>query len=849
MAQLLGTIVASPLVQGNSDIDSYGTHYAFLGVGGYQERATIAERNGIQINPSNILGLDGLSSGRRRLGMLVYVHETNVTYQLHVPFSTWTGLTNTQKVAALANNANWIEYSTGTGGDAIKKAYPQTSHGFIVGDVVAYNGSIFVKKSAGPFDVNETIGIVSKADDPNVFTVTYAGFIDTTSISGLSANTVYYVSPTIAGGLTSVPPSNLGEENRPILITQTSTSGIVVQYRGQIITDNIISGSSGNTYVAGVIGPAEDGTYTDGLFTDFVPTTPTGTAIDRFNELFKLIVPKPAPDLNNIVKSAPTLNSARLSFGPSKSIAGYTNVSNTPVGNGVVDINGLYAQAGTRLGATNAAISGVLNDNVTATTSYIGKAFNDGDKGELLLYVNGLLDGQLILSGTTAATSNSRFSVSQVYSTTFPNNNPFDVFKYRTGTFTIPTGSMINGFNYARVIHNRPSGSVQTNYLEWIYDSNANALSASAVSLSGLVLTGSRYISGVRYNTGGTVTYNATIANAYRNLYANGNAISYPSRFNLSDATIISKTGTGLTTDISASKTLPLLNTGVTSPELSSLVLASTHNLQNNILGNIGTLGKIETNISVLHPVKASFTGGVVSNTGFLQYTTVQSLNLKTENFTGEGSRVDDRDYTPLTYANIDGVTYAWDSTQSLVGANVNHNTGLLVFNGELMYPNSSYLNTQYGINNGNFGGVTNILAGNPNYSTASGVRVYNRIFKSTNATTQSTLTIEFLHTGTNSSFLLDGGTGGVPNANFIKVECIIKRSGGATHGWFNPFANTGNPEGIANTAISTIAGGTSVTCSLSTVPRIGNGDILIVRIKAASGWTNRISNINVVNI
>lgn len=845
MAQLLGTVLASPVVQGNSDLDSYGTHYAFLGVGGYQEYATIAERNALLINPSNVLGLDGLSSGRRRLGMLVYVSETDIVYQLKVPYATWTGLTSANKVAALANNANWIEFSSGGGGDAIKKKYPQTAHGFQIGNVIGYNGINFVLKSASPMDNNEAIGMISKIDDANNFTVTYSGFIDTSTIIGLSANTVYYVSPTIAGSITPFPPLNLGEENKPILITQTTTTGLVVQYRGQIITDTVVSGSSGATYVAGVIGPAEDGSYLDGLYTDFIPSTPTGTAIDRFNELFKLIVPPPAPDLSNITKGAPTLNNAKLSFGVSKVIAGYSNVS-VAAGNSVVDINGVYAQGGTRLGVTNASVNTILNNNVPLTSSYAAGAFGDGNVGRLELYVNNILTVSLILSGSTLALSNSNFTASQVFSVTFPNNNPFDVFKYRTGTVTINTGNMVNGFNYARVLHVKPSGTIQTNYLEWIYDPNANALSSSAISLGTPTLTGSKYISGVRYNTGGTVVYNSTISNVYRNIYADGNALTYPTRTNLSDAGSISKTGTGLITDVSVGRTLPILNTGVVSPELSTLILSSTHTLQNNILGNIGSLGKIETNISVVHPLKASFTGAIASATGFLQYPTNQVANNKLENFTGEVNRIHDRDYTALTYANINGGTYVWDGTQSLVGANAQHNTGLLVFNGELMYPNTAYLNSNYGISGGNFGSVTNILAGNPNYSTATGVRVFDRKFISTNTITQSTLTIEFLHTGSNSSFITDFTT---PSSNFIRVECMIKRSGGATHGWFNPFASIGNPEGIANTAISTIAGGTSVTCTLSTVPRIGNGDIVVMRIYAAAAWTNRISNINVVNI
>jgi hypothetical protein len=49
--------------------------------------------------------------------------------------------------------------------------------------------------------------------------------------------------------------------------------------------------SSGSSTIA--IGPAEDGLYTDGIFTDFTPSTPIGTAIDRFNEMLLLLAPTP----------------------------------------------------------------------------------------------------------------------------------------------------------------------------------------------------------------------------------------------------------------------------------------------------------------------------------------------------------------------------------------------------------------------------------------------------------------------------------------------------------------------------------------------------------------------------
>ena len=54
---------------------------------------------------------------------------------------------------------------------------------------------------------------------------------------------------------------------------------------------------------SGVIGNAEDGTYTDGIFTDFTPSTPIGTAVDRFNEMFLLLAPAPPSNWNNAITS------------------------------------------------------------------------------------------------------------------------------------------------------------------------------------------------------------------------------------------------------------------------------------------------------------------------------------------------------------------------------------------------------------------------------------------------------------------------------------------------------------------------------------------------------------------
>ena len=66
---------------------TYGVAYSSQLIGGYHEVATLDELNMIPIDYElaslyGIINEDGMSSGRRRIGMSVYVAETNKTYQL-----------------------------------------------------------------------------------------------------------------------------------------------------------------------------------------------------------------------------------------------------------------------------------------------------------------------------------------------------------------------------------------------------------------------------------------------------------------------------------------------------------------------------------------------------------------------------------------------------------------------------------------------------------------------------------------------------------------------------------------------------------------------------------------------
>ena len=92
-------------------------------------------------------------------------------------------------------------------------------------------------------------------------------------------------------------------------------SGATVGFVTEYITS--ISGST-------VIGQAEDGTYEDGIFTDFTPSTPIGTAVDRFNEMFLLLAPSPPQSWEGALSA---LNVTQTKYSP-RALSTGSSVSN-----------------------------------------------------------------------------------------------------------------------------------------------------------------------------------------------------------------------------------------------------------------------------------------------------------------------------------------------------------------------------------------------------------------------------------------------------------------------------------------------------------------------------------------
>jgi|TARA_B110000914_G_scaffold225889_2_gene248078 hypothetical protein len=79
----------STFIGPENDTDAYGLLHSFNLIGGFQEMPSLQDRNEILVYDNGIgthtgfsAGIDGYSTGKRRVGMLVYVMETKKIYQL-----------------------------------------------------------------------------------------------------------------------------------------------------------------------------------------------------------------------------------------------------------------------------------------------------------------------------------------------------------------------------------------------------------------------------------------------------------------------------------------------------------------------------------------------------------------------------------------------------------------------------------------------------------------------------------------------------------------------------------------------------------------------------------------------
>ena len=583
----------------------------------------------------------------------------------------------------------------------------------------------------------------------------------------------------------------------------------------------------------GTIGTAEDGDYTDGLFTDFAPTTPVGTAIDRINEVLKGLAPSAAPDLSNIEKTSGASGaSMKLAFGSSYAVSGYTSVTASSVIGATlvnVDFNGTYSTINgsggspIRLGAYAAPVVLTMSfnnptvANAGAFTNYPAKAFNVATTGigSYILEINGT---QVVPSGstlTTAATSTQTFALSSANTASFISSGQgFDLFRHRTGSVGIPTSYWRNGHNYAKVTHVSALGSHVTNYVDWVYDPSAasgvDSYSFTTPASSSFTVSGAKYLSGIKYYTNVSYNFTTTVGNFYKNIYPVAGGLSF----------------SGLTSGLSAgSISIPTPSTNLDTISVSS---GHTFNGSYRLLGTA-----LASTLNAANGLGKTGSSTLTTNT--ILYDNVNTANTTTtENFCLEDYRVASGSYATQTDASSAIGTFASASALS--------SGELALYNDALRYP-TQVLNS--GDVNGS--GVTHMISGQPNYSSATGNRTYHRVFRN-GSSSIAVFTIA-----------INGGSGinVVPygtalDANNVRVWIKIP---GKT-GWRD--ISTGTPApGYTATAdnLGALQGSKVTTATSSThtinllTEALAVNEYFVLRIEASSSWTNNIDSIVITGL
>lgn len=611
--------------------------------------------------------------------------------------------------------------------------------------------------------------------------------------------------------------------------------GIIYPTYPSTITANQISASqvTGSQALVGNINigtPTEDGTYSDGLFTDLTNLTYLSNAVDRMNEVLKGLAPKAAPALTNLERNNGVGTSMKLAFGASYPVATYTN-ANFASTTGLANVN--FGEAyNSSLGVSGAVRMGVfaattpltlsLNNSVNADqgvfTNYRAKAHNvpTNGIGNYILEINGV---QVSPTGSTtniSATVTQTFNLSNANSGTFlTSGEPFALFYHRTGSVGIPTSLWTNGYNYAKLSHVSSLGTTVTNYVDWIYDPTAssgvqNYTFTTPVS-SSFVASGLKALSGIKYFTSIAYNFSTTVGNFYKNTYPVAGGLTIGSATTGLNAAIIS---------------IPPPTTNNDNITVSS---AHTFTGQYRLLGTA-----LFSAISASNGLGKTGATGLQTNT--ILYDNISTGNTRVqENFCLEDYRVPSGSYD--NQGSLTSQIGVFPSSSALAA------TQLAVYNGYLCYPKQT-------LNGGNIAaGALHIPGGQPDYSTATEDRYYYRAFQN-GASSVATFTMAF--TGSNGfSIVKYNETLDTPN----KFKAWIKIPGKT--GWRD--ISTSAP------GAGYLSGSDNLGCLAATNPTINSttsqhpitllneglspNEYFVMRIQASGSLTANISKITITGL
>ena len=227
MSQYVGGVIVTGYMSPSDTSDVYSTHDSQFGLGCGHEVADETARNAIPPN-------------RRREGMTCYTASDQQTWQLQGGIL----------------DINWTNI-TGSGSFVVN----QTAHGFLAGQWLFFNGSIWALASATAFASSEVEGMVTSVPSANQFILTTQGHIS--GMSGLIPGNVYFLSDTIPGQMMLNRPALQSEVSKPLFVADSATSGLIkIEVGVQVGVGFALMQPFTIVYTTGSLGVGQGAVYT-----------------------------------------------------------------------------------------------------------------------------------------------------------------------------------------------------------------------------------------------------------------------------------------------------------------------------------------------------------------------------------------------------------------------------------------------------------------------------------------------------------------------------------------------------------------------------------------------------------
>lgn len=201
--------------------------------------AEVTDANNFVLQQSGyITGGTGNLSGLTD-GTLYYLSDSVAGAMTSTEPST-AGLFSKPVFVATGTDSGWILShrsldAAAASASAVTMDINQSTHGFVVGDILKRNGgtNLYDKAQADSAANAESIGMVVDVIDVDNFTLQEIGYV--TGLSSLTDGTVYFLDPGTAGAMTATEPSTSGQISKPIFVADSTTSGWLLHYRGMIV--------------------------------------------------------------------------------------------------------------------------------------------------------------------------------------------------------------------------------------------------------------------------------------------------------------------------------------------------------------------------------------------------------------------------------------------------------------------------------------------------------------------------------------------------------------------------------------------------------------------------------------